>query len=405
MSRLGAVLFGLAAACTAPTVTAPGSAPRPRTSAQPPALPAELGWRPTASSPTPGWPSDPTLQSLARICGEYDAALAEVASQIARRQAHRQPAFDGLDLDLVLRSTGVPYVWPRTWSLEGGTLDVHQAAERFSRWLAQRDDGGVRRCGLYRAIDGSGRHVIAAVVVHALADLTRPLPAQARTGQWLELEATMLVGVASAKLVVLGPTLAPFAVPTSVQGNRVRARFRVDRPGRWAVQLLAVVDSGVRPVLETLVHVDLVPPDSPSSRDGSFDLEALGTSDPVVSLVGAINQARIFSGLRPLSLDSRLSLVASRHAEWMSKRGQLGHESEQGDPSVRVRAVIPESLGEGENVACARTLERAHRVLWASPSHRGNLLNRSYDVVGVGVARDESGLLWVSEVFSDLNGF
>jgi uncharacterized protein YkwD len=53
----------------------------------------------------------------------------------------------------------------------------------------------------------------------------------------------------------------------------------------------------------------------------------------------------------------------------------------------------------GENVAHALTLERAHRVLWASPSHRGNLLDRRFRDLGVGVARDSDGSVWVCQLF------
>jgi hypothetical protein len=54
----------------------------------------------------------------------------------------------------------------------------------------------------------------------------------------------------------------------------------------------------------------------------------------------------------------------------------------------------------GENVATAGTLENAHRALWASPSHRGNLLFDRFTKVGVAVIRAADGMVWVTEMFS-----
>ncbi len=54
----------------------------------------------------------------------------------------------------------------------------------------------------------------------------------------------------------------------------------------------------------------------------------------------------------------------------------------------------------GENVATASTLENAHRALWASPSHRGNLLHEAFTRVGVAVVRAADGAVWVTEMFA-----
>jgi uncharacterized protein YkwD len=54
----------------------------------------------------------------------------------------------------------------------------------------------------------------------------------------------------------------------------------------------------------------------------------------------------------------------------------------------------------GENVAHATDPVRAHRALWASPSHRTNLLHRGFSRWGLGVMRDEDGSLWICEIFA-----
>jgi uncharacterized protein YkwD len=63
------------------------------------------------------------------------------------------------------------------------------------------------------------------------------------------------------------------------------------------------------------------------------------------------------------------------------------------DAGVAVRLVA-------ENVARARDAAAAHRALWDSPSHRGNMLSPELGRVGVGVVRAD-GALWVAELFTD----
>jgi uncharacterized protein YkwD len=73
------------------------------------------------------------------------------------------------------------------------------------------------------------------------------------------------------------------------------------------------------------------------------------------------------------------------------------------------------ALRIGENVAHARSLARAHRALWESPAHRGNLLDRGFSAVGLGVVvvseseaesdaergnADATGV-WVCELFAN----
>jgi uncharacterized protein YkwD len=66
-----------------------------------------------------------------------------------------------------------------------------------------------------------------------------------------------------------------------------------------------------------------------------------------------------------------------------------------------VQAAELSILATGENVAHAIDVTRAHRALWASPSHRENLLQPRFDRVGIGIALDADGSIWVCEVFAD----
>ena len=66
----------------------------------------------------------------------------------------------------------------------------------------------------------------------------------------------------------------------------------------------------------------------------------------------------------------------------------------------RLRVAGMDARYVGENVAHASTVSLAHRSLWASPSHRANLLRREFDRLGVAVVRDERGDAWVVEMLA-----
>ncbi|MBN1610961.1 MAG: CAP domain-containing protein [Polyangiaceae bacterium] len=311
---------------------------------------------------------------------------------------------DALELRLWLRAAGSAYVWPRLWSLEAQSIDSELAAGRLRRWLGLEREHGQSRCGIGTAVTAAGTTIVVAVAVSALADLSAKLPVRVRSGQWLTVDADLLVPASDARLMVMGPGVAAHAVPTEISDGHARAGFRADRPGEWTAQLVVAVQDGARPALEAEIYADCPPPTSTRCEDDSWPSH--GTRHPTAAdqVRAWINAARQAWGLELLLLDPRLNAIAERHAWAMLKSGRLGHEAGDGDPGTRVRAAVPESRFEGENVARAATLVGAQRAMWASPSHRANILQGRFDLLGVGVAADDQGLLWVCEVFSDASG-
>jgi uncharacterized protein YkwD len=202
---------------------------------------------------------------------------------------------------------------------------------------------------------------------------------------------------------VLGPNGAPYAVPTSFDGRRARARFRADRPGAFLIQLLAYVAGGPRPVLEATVYADVPPPTSffGAAAPGEPVLPLAGNADKAAALLAMVNQARASEQSPPLERDATLDGIAERHAQAMRQQRRIAHDAGDGDPRSRVDAASLGILATGENVAHNLDVTRAHRALWASPSHRENLLQPRFDRVGIGVALDPDGSIWVCEVFAD----
>ena len=341
------------------------------------------------------------LASFFEQCRLGDAALSRVAERFARRQSTGSAPLDVSEISFALRAEGSPYVWPRAWTLEGGDLSSPAAVERMRGWLDSWGDGGERRCGLALTTTHE-RSVLAAVAVDVLADL-EPIPVRLRVGTWVDVNATLLVPTSDAKVIVLGPSGAPYTVPTSFDGRQARARFHADRPGAFLIQVLASVAGGPRPVLAATVYADVRPPTSffgdaaPGEPPGP-----LGSGvDKTEALFAMVNEARATEQSPALIRDGVLDGIAERHAEAMRKLKRIAHDAGDGDPQSRVQASDLSVLAAGENVAHALDVTRAHRALWASPSHRENLLQPRFDRIGIGVATDPDGSIWVCEVFAE----
>lgn len=111
------------------------------------------------------------------------------------------------------------------------------------------------------------------------------------------------------------------------------------------------------------------------------------------------NQARREAGAPPLTLDSGLTQAARAHAKVMLSEQQLSHQFD-GEPALPQRLAIATQLlldEEAENVALDSGPEQGHQHLLHSPPHRANLLNPSYNVVGLGVVRSGDRLYIVQD--------
>ncbi|HEY6081237.1 MAG TPA: CAP domain-containing protein [Polyangiaceae bacterium] len=335
-------------------------------------------------------------------CKLGDAALARVAERFARRKSEGQAGLDVSEISFALRAEGSPYVWPRTWTLAGSALASASAQERMRGWLDGWSDGGERRCGV-ALVETPEQSVLTAVAVDALADL-EPLPVRVASGNWVDVNARLLVPASDAKVIVLGPSGAPHGVPTSFDGRSARARFRADRSGPFLVQLLANVDGGPRPVLEVSVYADVRPPTTFLGDAAPGEASGGEHGDLAEALLAMLNAARQTEQSPPLMREAALDAVAQRHAEGMRRLKRVAHDTGDGLPPARVEAAGIHVLASGENVAHALDVKRAHRALWASPSHRENLLLARFNRVGIGIAPDPDGSIWVCEVFADSRG-
>lgn len=362
-------------------------------------------WRSVTASPRPAPPPASMSASGARdaklqaICGSGDIALAEVAAREVKSFEEAGSALAADDLTFSLRAAGDPHVWPRAWSLRGQDLDEEDIARRMMVWSAGWRALGERRCAVSRGTLSDGASVVTAVAIDALADM-EPVPTTARVGQWISLRGSMLIPASAVRVVLLGPRGAPKTVLASLSGKEIRASFSVDEPGAWLVQVLATVSVGPRPVLEAMVFAGTTPPDRYVALPAPGEEAAGGAKDEAEGLYRMVNAARASEGISQLARDAALDKLAAAQVEAMVKAGMVAHDVGGGDLRERIDAAGLTSKIAGENLASAKSLENAHRALWVSPSHRGNLLLDQFKRVGVATARSKDGAVWVAEIFA-----
>jgi len=114
--------------------------------------------------------------------------------------------------------------------------------------------------------------------------------------------------------------------------------------------------------------------------------------------VDKINDLRLSRGADPLHTDTELEITATAWAAHMSQTTDLEHAD---DLSLGVSADW-RKLGENVGVAPEQQLDELFEAFVASPTHLANLVDPSFDLVGIGVVHDD-GKLWMTQRFMDVS--
>lgn len=362
-----AVALVLVACAETPPATTP-----PVTPATPPAPSLSSSWAEETRSPRPlaTRPESALAAEVLDACGRPDEGLMRLAP------VHPE------ELTPALRELGLPYMRASYMGAANVAADERVKQQLLATLRARRTD--YSRCGV--AMEGAAVHVVRA---EAFADVS-PLPVRSRTGAWLTFEALVQAPAKAPKVVVVGPRGAPKTFPTSLDARGyVRARFVLDHPGPFEVQLIGELDDrSTQPLAEAMVFADVEP---------SFTIAAPGERE--ASLEAMVAFVRRDEGLAPLTRDPRLDALAEAHVVKMAKIGRVAHDLGDGDFARRFQAEGYSASVVGENVARASTLALAHRALWQSPSHRLNLLHAGYTRLGLATVT-EGPHTWVCETFS-----
>ena len=371
--------------------TAGASAPQPAVAAGPAAF--------LTRAPQPAL-APARLQHLLQLCGPADGALLRAAGKLLEAPLATLP-LNAENVTFAVRTAGGPYVRAQGLRVKLPNANPEAIEDAVNTWLSGTDVVQYRRCGMAVRED-SGTHVqnFAMVMARASAELAG-LPSRVPHGSRLQFRARSYLPITNAELLVMEPTGAVRHISSQLSGDRISAGFYLDTRGTHKIQLMVDYEGGPEPALEAWVAVDepfrgprveeIAKVEAGTALDGHDDER----------LLGMINRARSSIGVAPLVRSPALDRVAQAHARAMQRQGRLAHDLGQGDPVFRVQEANVFSKTTGENLARAISVERGHRGVLASPSHRENLLAAHFDKVGIGIARDPSGQLWICELLVD----
>jgi uncharacterized protein YkwD len=124
------------------------------------------------------------------------------------------------------------------------------------------------------------------------------------------------------------------------------------------------------------------------------------------SLFDLVNADRHRNGLAGLAFDPDLLGVARERAEEQVDGFPLSHYDAAGELAF-ANMLDAEGVGywlAGENLARAQgprppSPERIEAALMASPTHRRNILEPSFDYVAIAAVTDEAGLIAIAQIF------
>jgi uncharacterized protein YkwD len=119
-----------------------------------------------------------------------------------------------------------------------------------------------------------------------------------------------------------------------------------------------------------------------------------------------VNEARAGLDLGPLALSSELSEIARLHSEDMAARGYFSHRSPEGATlasRVFAAGVVFDTVAENLFKVEGDVDDPVPVVVsgWmSSTEHRANIASGDFDESGVGVAVDDRGALYFTQVFA-----
>ena len=135
-----------------------------------------------------------------------------------------------------------------------------------------------------------------------------------------------------------------------------------------------------------------------ASIDGHYTSAFLSMQERTAG--NLLNSDRSAYGLPALTLDPALCRIARIKSEDMRDNQYFAHTSPTyGNVREMLRHFGYSFQAAGENIANHATVEKSQAALISSPGHRKNILSTAYTKVGIGVATDENGDVYLTQIF------
>jgi uncharacterized protein YkwD len=275
---------------------------------------------------------------------------------------------------------------PLPAAIPAGGAEAVEARLR-ERLAALRAEAGVPPLGRMTSLDSAARaraEEIAALPMGKRLGHKEPIASLLRSHGIRRYER------AEARVAILAGYDDPAAEALAQWADGPESRL-LDRRWTAAGAAAAAAPDGVLVIVALMFQETAIPP----------DLRALERA-----VERAVNEVRTARGLKPLAASGPLREVARAHSQDMARRGYFAHASPEGrGPVDRVLARGLAYRKVSENIAMSRGEDDPVRSAvdgWvASPGHRENLLDPGVRETGVGIAVDEDGALYFTQLFFD----
>jgi uncharacterized protein YkwD len=237
-------------------------------------------------------------------------------------------------------------------------------------------------------VSSSAQGVGAAVVAsrEVLSVTVSALSAPATTSTANPSAAKMAAAAPSSTVVVVSTTsAAPVPTTTEVPGE----------PVAFAANEMQLAPTTTRPPTTTTAAVrSTVPPTTAAPTFAPASAALPLNAAAAAEFQSRTNSLRASLGLASLSRNAQLDAYAAAWARELAAAGKLSHSS---SPEA---AIADGWNAAGENVGFGSTVASVQDALVSSAGHYANLARPTYSAIGVAVAVDAGGRLWVCEVFA-----
>jgi uncharacterized protein YkwD len=133
--------------------------------------------------------------------------------------------------------------------------------------------------------------------------------------------------------------------------------------------------------------------------------EAWKPSEQAQAIIDCTNKEREKLNLPPLKANEKLFKAAQAHSENMAKQDMMVHVLDGKNPEHRARAAGYVFAFIGENVAWnQRNPEELLKEWMASDHHRTNILDQRFKEVGIGIAKNDKGEPYFTQLFGTPRG-
>jgi len=136
----------------------------------------------------------------------------------------------------------------------------------------------------------------------------------------------------------------------------------------------------------------------------AFTVSAFSQTQDESEVFNLVNRERSRAHLGGLQWDERLAKVARDYSRRMAREGFFDHYDPDGKTVLDRAARIPGWARIGENLFVCDEQPNytavAIRGWLKSPTHRTNMLDRTWTATGIGIATARDGSIYITQVFT-----